>query len=84
MALVVLVFSAVLMLDAGLKRTMVGTGSIDNVVFIRKGAETEIQSGITRDQAALIESQAQVARSVVGQPMASKESLVLISLTKMG
>ena len=84
MALVVFVFSAVLMLDAGLKRTMVGTGSVDNVVFIRKGAETEIQSGITRDQAALIESQPQVAHSVAGQPMASKESLVLISLTKKG
>ena len=35
MALVVFVFAAVLMLDAGLSRTMVGTGAIDNVVFIR-------------------------------------------------
>lgn len=84
MALVVFVFSAVLMLDAGLKQTMVGTGSYDNVVFIRKGAETEIQSGIYRDQAALLESLPQVARSPTGQPLASKESLVLISLTKKG
>ena len=43
MALVVFVFAAVLMLDAGLKRTMVGTGEIDNVVFIRKGAESKNQ-----------------------------------------
>jgi ABC-type antimicrobial peptide transport system permease subunit len=84
MALVVFVFSAVLMLDAGLKQTMVGTGSIDNVIFIRKGAETEIQSGIGRDQAALLESLPQVARSIDGLPLASKESLVLISLTKKG
>ena len=84
MALVAFVFAAVLMLDAGLNRTMVGTGSIDNVIFIRKGAETEIQSGITRDQVALVESQPQVARGADGNAMASKESLVLISLTKTG
>ncbi len=84
MALVAFVFAAVLMLDAGLNRTMVGTGSIDNVIFIRKGAETEIQSGITRDQAALVESQPQLARGEDGRAMASKESLVLISLTKTG
>ena len=84
MALVAFVFAAVLMLDAGLNRTMVGTGNIDNVIFIRKGAETEIQSGVTRDQAALVESQPQVARGTDGNAMASKESLVLISLTKTG
>ena len=84
MALVAFVFAAVLMLDAGLNRTMVGTGSVDNVIFIRKGAETEIQSGVTRDQAALVESQPQVARGADGNAMASKESLVLISLTKTG
>ena len=84
MALVAFVFAAVLMLDAGLNRTMVGTGSIDNVIFIRKGAETEIQSGVTRDQAALVASLPQVARGEDGHPLASKESLVLISLVKTG
>ncbi len=84
MGLVVFVFAAVLMLDAGLKRTMVSTGSVDNVVFIRKGAETEIQSGITRDQASLIESMPQIARDAEGRPFVSKESVVLTSLTKRG
>ncbi len=84
MALVVFVFAAVLMLDAGLKKTMVGTGRYDNVLVIRSGAETEIQSGLTRIQAALIESMPQVARGPNAEPMASKESLVLISLFKTG
>lgn len=84
MGLVVFVFAAVLMLDAGLKQTMVGTGSYDNVVFIRKAAETEIQSGVSREQASLIESLPQVARDRDGSPMVSKESVVLISLTKRG
>lgn len=84
MALVVFVFSAVLMLDAGLKKTMVGTGSFNNVLLIRAGAETEIQSGVSRDQAALVAAMPQVARDKNGEPLVSKESLVLISLFKTG
>jgi ABC-type antimicrobial peptide transport system permease subunit len=83
MALVVFVFAAVLMLDAGLKATLVATGSDDNVLFIRKGAETEIQSGVARDQAALIESLPQIARDERGAPRVSKEVVVLNSLTKI-
>ncbi len=84
MGLVVFVFAAVLMLDAGLNKTMVGTGSFENVVIIRKGAETEIQSGISRDQASLIESLENIARDARGVPMISKESVVLISMQKKG
>ena len=40
MALVVFVFAAVLMLDAGLRATLVATGQPDNVVVIR-GARRE-------------------------------------------
>ena len=83
MALVVFVFAAVLMLDAGLKATLVATGSPDNVVVIRQGAQTEIQSGVTRDQAALIETSPEVARGVNGQPLVSKEVVVLNSLPKI-
>ena len=62
MALVVFVFAAVLMLDAGLKATLVATGSPDNVVLIRQGSQTEVQSGVFRDQAALIETSPEIAR----------------------
>ena len=84
LALVVFVFAAVLMLDAGLKRTLVSTGEYDNVVAIRKGSDTEVQSGITRVQAAVIESQPAVALGVDGRRLASKETVVLISLRKVG
>ena len=40
MALVVFVFAAILMLSNGLKKTLVETGSYDNVVVLRKGADT--------------------------------------------
>ena len=82
MALVVFVFAAVLMLDAGLRATLVATGSDDNVLFIRKGAETEVQSSVAREQAALIESLPQIARGADGAPRVAKEVLVLNSLPK--
>ncbi|MBP0634575.1 ABC transporter permease [Cupriavidus sp. AcVe19-6a] len=82
LALVVFVFATMLMLDAGLKKTLVTTGERDNVVVIRKGAETEIQSAVERGQASILEMHPAVAMTGTGQPMASREAVVLISLTK--
>src|SRR5688572_6631753 len=84
LALVVFVFATVLMLDAGLERTLVTTGEYDNVIVIRKGSETEIQSGIARDQAAVVETHPAVAIGRDGRPLASKETVVLISLLRRG
>ena len=83
LALVVFVFATVLMLDAGLKKTLVSTGEEDNVVVIRKGAETEVQSSIDRAQANVIEMHPTVAMGGNGRRLASKESVVLISLLKL-
>ena len=84
MALVVFVFAAVLMLSEGLKATLVDTGSRDNVLIIRRGAETEVQSAIDRDQAALIETYPEVAVSPRGRPSVSREVVVLMVLPKRG
>ncbi len=46
MALVVFVFAAVLMMAEGLQKTLVETGSYDNVVVFRKGSTSEVMSGI--------------------------------------
>jgi hypothetical protein len=40
MALVVFQFAAVLMLDAGLKKTLVSTGSDENAILLRASAQT--------------------------------------------
>jgi len=82
MALVVYVFAAVLMLSAGLRATLVATGQDDNVVVIRAGSQTEVQSGIDRTQAAVVESLPDVALAEDGRPLVSKEPVVLINLTK--
>ena len=82
MALVVYVFATVLMLAAGLKATLVSTGQPDNVVVIRRGSQTEVQSGISRDQARVVESLPEIAVAGDGMRLISKESVVLINLPK--
>ncbi|MBJ7310763.1 ABC transporter permease [Rugamonas sp. CCM 8940] len=84
LALVVFVFAAVLMLDEGLRNTLVTTGEYDNVVLIRRSAETEVQSGVERGQANIVASHPAIGLGSDGQPMLSKETLVLISLNKRG
>jgi putative ABC transport system permease protein len=84
MALVVYVFATVLMLAAGLEQTLVATGQDDNVVVIRRSAQTEIQSGIDRVQAGVVESLPDIATGEDGQKLVSKEPVVLINLPKRG
>ncbi len=82
MALVVYVFTTVLMLAAGLQQTLVATGLDDNVVVIRRGAQTEVQSGIDRAQAGAVESLPDIAVGEDGHRLVSKETVVLINLPK--
>jgi ABC-type lipoprotein release transport system permease subunit len=84
LALVVYVFATVLMLDAGLRKTLVDTGSLENVIVIRSGAETEVQSGIERAQADIIQSQPEIAYTADAHRLVSNETVVLISLNKRG
>ncbi|WP_028104372.1 ABC transporter permease [Pseudoduganella violaceinigra] len=84
LALVVFVFATVLMLDEGLRTTLVSTGEQDNAVIIRRSAETEVQSGVDRRQAAIIGSHPAIAMGSDGNPLVSKETVVLISLHKRG
>jgi putative ABC transport system permease protein len=82
MALVVYVFATVLMLAAGLEQTLVATGQDDNVIVIRRGAQTEVQSGIDRRQAGIVESLPDIAIGQDGERLISKEPVVLINLPK--
>lgn len=84
MALVVFVFAAVLMLAEGLQKTLVATGSYDNVVVIRKASEAEVQSSVDRLQASIVETQPEIAIGTNGRQLLAKELVVLITLTKRG
>ena len=82
MALVVYVFATVLMLSAGLEATLIATGQDDNVIVIRRGSQTEVQSGVDRTQAGIVESMPDIAVGQDGARLISKEPVVLINLPK--
>lgn len=84
MSLVVFVFASILMLAEGLKKTLVETGAYDNVLVVRKGAKSEVQSGIDRMQASIIEVQPEAATGDDSRRLFAKEIVVLISLPKRG
>lgn len=82
MALVVFVFATVLMMAEGLRQTLGGTGSASNVVVIRQGSQTEVQSTVSREQANLIETLPGLASDSAGQPRISREVLVLVNVPR--
>jgi len=82
MALVVFVFAAVLMTSAGLRQTLGGTGSYDNVVIIRQGSQTEVQSTVGREQVNILSSLPGLASDLAGNPLISPEVLVLVNLPR--
>jgi ABC-type antimicrobial peptide transport system permease subunit len=82
MALVVFVFSSILMLAQGLQNTLVDTGSYGNAVVIRRSSVSEVQSGVERLQAAIVETLPEVALGPKGGPLLVKELVVLITMEK--
>lgn len=79
-ALVVLVFTAVLMMAYGVQKTLVATGSIDNVKIIRKSAVGEISSIIDAETQNVIRTLPHISKSKSGSDMISYEPVVVITL----
>ena len=80
--LVVFVFAAVLMLAAGFRNTLVSTGEDNNVIFLRKGSNSELSSGLPRDQVNLLKTQAEAASFNNGAALAAGELVVVNNLPK--
>jgi ABC-type lipoprotein release transport system permease subunit len=82
MGLVVFVFMAVMMLAQGLERTMGETGDPANAIVLRKGALSDLESAVTRDQAAIIMVQPEVLVTGEGRSVAVREVGLQITLRK--
>jgi putative ABC transport system permease protein len=81
-ALVVAVLVLTLALAHGFQETLVATGIPDNVLVIRTGSQTEMQSGLGREVAHIIDADPNVATLPGGIPMVSDESVVLTNLER--
>jgi ABC-type lipoprotein release transport system permease subunit len=80
--LVVAVFIGMLALANGFSVALAKTGSDRNVIVLRKGADSELSSGLGRDVASMIGSDPHVATGPDGRPLVSPEVYVLIPLSK--
>lgn len=78
---VVAVFVGVLSIAAGFRRVMAVSAAPDAVIVLRSGADSEMVSGLSRDETRVIADAPGVARSTNG-PMASAELWVIIDLPK--
>jgi ABC-type lipoprotein release transport system permease subunit len=82
-ALVVFVFTAVLMMAHGIQQTLRATGSDENVLILRKAANSETLSVLDRETASLVTGLPQIARSAAGAPLTSREAVVIINMEKL-
>jgi len=83
-ALVVFVFAAVLMLAQGVEDTLVATGSNDNVIIIRKSAQSEMMSAVSRDQIGIISTFPEVGITQDGKAFATSDVVTMVNLSKKG
>jgi putative ABC transport system permease protein len=81
--LVVTVFLFVLSLWNGVNRTLSTNASDRNVITMRVGAQSEMQSVIARDSADVIRSLPGIERGAGGQPLVSPELLFLVNVPKI-
>src|SRR5713101_5547448 len=71
--LTVMIFIGALSLASGIRAALLQTGSPDNAIALRKGADSEISSGITRESAAILRAHPAVATGPDGRPLVSAE-----------
>lgn len=84
MALVVAVFVAMNAMANGFSAALTETGSPDNVILLRKGAQAEMNSGLSRQAASIVAGYPFVAVGSDGQPMVSAETFVVVPLQRAG
>src|SRR5262245_2249248 len=69
---------------SGFQAALVETGSTNNLIVLRTGADSEISSSISHDGAAILRDLPEVATGPDGRPMASPELVVLANIRRLG
>lgn len=71
------VFLAMLAMARGFQATLISSGSPDNVIVLRAGADSEMTSAVSLDQVRIIGDAPEIARSSNGAPLLSPEVVVI-------
>jgi putative ABC transport system permease protein len=81
-ALVVGIFVALMSLANGLNIALRATGSPENLIILRQGSQTEMQSGVSKEAFQIIQTLPGIARDQQDKPMASAEIAVIVNLPR--
>jgi ABC-type lipoprotein release transport system permease subunit len=76
--MVVAVFIAMLALANGFARALASTGSDENVIVLRKGADNELSSAIDRATVSILAASPHVAHAADGTPLVSPEAYIVL------
>jgi putative ABC transport system permease protein len=71
------VFLAMLAMAKGFQATLISSGSPDNVIILRAGADSEMTSAVNHEQFRIINDTPQIARADDGAPLVSPEVVVI-------
>ena len=83
-ALVVAVFIAMLALANGFIAALVKTGSPENVLLLRRGADNEMASSIPREAISILAASPHIATGSDGRPLLSPETYLVINIPRLG
>jgi ABC-type lipoprotein release transport system permease subunit len=83
-ALTVTIFVGALALAAGFQSALVETGTEGNVIVLRKGADSEISSGIGRDASNIVRAHPAITTGPDGRPLVSSEMVVVTNRDRLG
>ena len=77
---VVGVLVSVLAMAEGFRHTLASTGRPERVIVLRAGSDSEVSSGVPRDQAVLLANLPGIRRDAQGRPLASAEVMLMVEL----
>ena len=82
--LTVTIFIGALALANGFRAALLETGSLNNAIVLRKGADSEISSGISREAVSIIRANPGIALGPDQRPLASADLVVVTNKPRLG
>ena len=83
-AMVVMILVGAFALASGFQAALVESGSPDNAIVMRVGADSEISSGVGRDAASILKALPDIDTAPDGRALVSTDMVVLTNLPRIG
>src|SRR5260221_11277605 len=81
---VIAVLLSMMALDNGVIKATVSSGSKDNLMITRDGADTELSSWVSKDATHIIRTLPGIAKDAKGEPLVAPELVIIFKLPRGG